>query len=458
MLITPNLYFGPKFDLSRNMKKLLLILTIFVGLQSTAQHTISGTFSPAKDYKWLIAYRLKPGTQSYIADTAVKNGVFELKIPEKALPGTYRLVYAVPQEQFYFDVIYNGKEDITLAFDAASGVSFFTSIENILFNTYFKEINDLEQQITDYFTSGNTDEAAFMNLTEQLQQIQDSYEKKSVGTMANHFIRSNMPYIPKEIQSVDAYVAGRKAQYFDTMEFDDPVLQASGFLTDKLLNYVFTALPLRTMNKEEMQGAMNTNVDTIKEKLAPIGNAYKVHLFYSLWTQAAASGYSITSDYIYSHILKELATTTNNTEIIDEIEVHNRLRIGVIAPDVIWKKDKITYTLQGLKGAENYILVFWSSTCGHCLKELPALHHKLKEVSTAKVVAVGLEEDDVNWKRETAKLPEFQHAIALGKWESNYAKTYDILKTPTYFILDKEKRIIAKPDNDKEVIEFLKLK
>ena len=108
MLITPNLYFGPKFDLSRNMKKLLLILTIFVGLQSTAQHTISGTFSPAKDYKWLIAYRLKPGTQSYIADTAVKNGVFELKIPEKALPGTYRLVYAVPQEQFYFDVIYNG--------------------------------------------------------------------------------------------------------------------------------------------------------------------------------------------------------------------------------------------------------------------------------------------------------------------------------------------------------------
>ena len=147
------------------MKKLLLILTIFVGLQSTAQHTISGTFSPAKDYKWLIAYRLKPGTQSYIADTAVKNGVFELKIPEKALPGTYRLVYAVPQEQFYFDVIYNGKEDITLAFDAASGVSFFTSKENILFNTYFKEINDLEQQITDYFTSGNTDEAAFMNLT-----------------------------------------------------------------------------------------------------------------------------------------------------------------------------------------------------------------------------------------------------------------------------------------------------
>ncbi|MGB5435356.1 MAG: TlpA disulfide reductase family protein [Maribacter sp.] len=440
------------------MKKLLLILTIFVSLQLTAQHTISGTFSPAKDYKWLLAYHLKPGTQNFIAETAVKNGVFNISIPENALPGTYRLVYAVPQEQFYFDVIYNGKEDITLAFDATSGVSFFTSKENILFNTYFKEITDLEQRITDYYTSGNADKAAFKNLTEQMEHIQDSYEKKSAGTMANHFIRSNTPYIPKEIQSVNAYVEGRKAHYFDMMEFDDPVLQASGFLTDKLLNYVFTALPLQTMTDREMQEAMNTNVDTINEKLAAVGDPYKMHLFYSLWTQAASSGYNSTSDYIYNNYLKKLASATDNKNIVDEIEVHNRLRMGAVAPDIKWKIDQKTFALNSLEGAEHYILVFWSSTCGHCLKELPALHHKLKDVSTAKVVAVGLEEDDVNWKRESAKLPNFEHAIALGKWESKYAKTYNILKTPSYFILDKEKRIIAKPENDKEVVEFLERK
>ncbi len=125
------------------MKKLLFILAVFLGLQINAQHTISGTFSPAKEYKWVIAYQLKPSSQNFVVDTAIKNGVFELKMPENAAAGTYRLVYAIPQEQFYFDVIYNGKEDITLAFDATNGVAFFNSKENILFNTYFKEITDL---------------------------------------------------------------------------------------------------------------------------------------------------------------------------------------------------------------------------------------------------------------------------------------------------------------------------
>ena len=426
-----------------------------VSIQITAQRTISGTFSPARDYKWLIAYQLRPGTQSYIAETAVKNGLFNLKMPEKALPGNYRLVYALPQEKFYFDVIYNGKEDITLAFDATSGVSFFNSKENILFNTYIEEITGLEQQMADYYTSGNTDKATFKTLTEQMQQVQDSYENRSVGTLANNFIMSNKPYIPKEIQSVDEYVNGRKAHYFDAMEFENPILQASGFLTEKLLNYVFTALPLQAMTDKETQEAINVNVDVINEKLSNVGDTYKAHLFYSLWTQAATSGYNLTSDYIYTSYLKKLATTTDNKNIVDDIDIHNRLRLGAVAPNIKWEKDQSTYALKGMEGADNYILAFWSSTCGHCLKELPALQEKLKNYTTVKVIAVGLEEDTKNWQKESAKLPDFEHAIALGKWESDYAKTYNILKTPTYFVLDKDKRIIAKPDNDKEVIEFL---
>ena len=440
------------------MKKLLLIIAIFIGFQINAQHTISGTFSPAKDYKWLIAYRLKPGTQSYVVDTAIKNGVFELKIPENAKAGTYRLVYAVPQEQFYFDVIYNGKEDITLAFDETNGVSFFNSKENILFNTYFKEITDLEQQITHYYTSGNTNEKDFKTLTKELQTVQKSYEKRSVGTMAHHFITSNKPFIPKDIPPVNAYVEGKKKHYFDALQFDDTVLQASGFLTDKLLNYTFTALPLKAMTDKEKEEVMNANITTVNDKLANIGDSYKMHLYYSLWTQAAGSGYNLTSDFIYHTYLKKLANNNDGKKIIGQIEVHNRLRLGAIAPNIKWEKDKDSYSLSTLKGAENYILVFWSSTCSHCLKELPALHKKLKDFDTVKVIAVGLENETENWTVETAHLPNFNHAIALGKWESAYAKIYNIQQTPTYFVLDKDKRIIAKPETDKDVVEFLENK
>jgi thiol-disulfide isomerase/thioredoxin len=440
------------------MKNTVFSFFLLVTLGLQAQYAISGTFMPAKDYKWLIAYRLKPGTQNYIAQTKVQNGVFSLKIPENSLPGTYRLVYAVPQEKSYFDVIYNGKEDISLAFDSRNGVSYLTSNENIFFNTYFKEIIDLEQQIVDFYVKGSTNEQEYFSITKQMRDLQNSYELKSKGLMANHFIKSNKPYIPRAYQSVNDYVNGKTDAYFNTLEIDNPILQASGFLTNKLVNFVFTALPLETTTLKERQKTMIANVDIINKKTATVNIKYKAHLFYTLWAQASASDYNTTSDYIYNTYLKMLATETGNQEIVNQIEAHNRLRLGAIAPEIKWQKNGVQSSLSSLDGAENYIIVFWSSTCSHCLRELPTLHNKLKNNRNIKVVAVGLEDDDSTWTQESARMPHFNHSIALGKWESEYADLYAIDKTPTYFILDQDKRIIAKPESDKEIIDFLKNK
>ena len=440
------------------MKNALFTFFLLATFGLQAQYSISGTFMPAKDYKWLIAYRLKPGAQNYIAQAKVQNGVFNLKIPESSQPGTYRLVYAVPQEKFYFDVIYNGKEDISLAFDSRNGVSYLTSKENIYFNTYFKEIIDLEQQIVDFYTQGKTNEKEYSSITKQMHELQKSYELKSEGLMANHFIKSNKPYIPGEYQSVNDYVNGKTESYFNTLEIDNPILQGSGFLTNKLVNFVFTALPLETFTLKEKQEAIIANVDIINKKTVAVNTKYKAHLFYTLWAQASASDNNTTSDYIYDTYLKTLATEAGNEEIVNQIEMHNRLRLGVIAPEIKWKKNDVQVSLRNLEGAENYVLVFWSSTCSHCLRELPALHDELKNNQNVKVVAVGLEDDYSTWKQESAKMPHFDHAIALGKWESEYADLYAIDKTPSYFILDQGKRIIAKPESDKEIIEFLKNK
>ncbi len=438
------------------MKNTLLTFFLLVVLGVQAQYSISGTFMPAKDYKWLIAYRLKPGTQNYIAQTKVQNGVFSLKIPEKALPGTYRLVYAVPQEEFYFDVIYNGKEDISLAFDSNNGVSFLNSKENILFNTYFKKIIDLEQQIVDFYTQGNTNKKEYAVIAKKMHSLQKSYEVKSEGLMANHFIKSNEPYIPKEYQSIHDYVNSKKEGYFNALEFDNPILQASGFLTNKLVNFVFTALPLEANTRKERQEAMISNVDIINKRISPINTKYKVHLYYTLWAQAASNDHTKTADYIYDTYLKALSTEGGNQDIVVQVEEHNRLRIGAVAPDIKWTKSNTKYELSTLEGAENYVLIFWSSTCSHCLRELPALHKELKNNKKIVVVAVGLEDDDITWKQESARMPQFEHVIALGKWDSEYANLYAINRTPAYFILDRDKKIIAKPEVDKEVIEFLK--
>ena len=244
------------------MKNFFLISALLLSLSLQAQHTISGTFSPAEDYTWLIAYHLKPGTQVYVADTAIKEGEFEMKIPENSPMGTYRLVYAVPQEEFNFDIIYTGNEDLELTFNDNEGLAFTTSKENILFSTYFKEIQEAEGRLILHYTSGSTDIDEFKKITQNYMAIQHSFMERSDGLMVQEFIKANKPYIPPKYETINQYVENRKDYYFDNLDVTNSVLQASRFLTDKLSNYIFTALPLDQMSTEETEKIMQENLKT----------------------------------------------------------------------------------------------------------------------------------------------------------------------------------------------------
>ena len=114
---------------------LFRIIALFVLLPNflLAQHTISGVFSPAKDYKVALLYKVTPTVSEYVSNAEVqKDGSFQFNLDSAAASGMYRIVYAVPQEDYNFDVIYNGKEDIVLSFNAETGVDFKSSSENKL--------------------------------------------------------------------------------------------------------------------------------------------------------------------------------------------------------------------------------------------------------------------------------------------------------------------------------------
>ena len=109
---------------------------------------------------------------------------------------------------------------------------------------------------------------------------------------------------------------------------------------------------------------------------------------------------------------------------------------------------------------EYYVVVFWSSTCSHCLHEIPILESfvKTREKGFVKVVAVGLEDDDKTWPNTIKQFPDFIHVLGLGKWDNKIGDDYDVTATPTYFILDKAKRIIDKPDDVEALKSFFKEK
>ncbi len=440
------------------MKNLAILILLVSAPLVNAQHTISGNFTPAKDYKWLIAYHLDGGTQAYTADTAIKNGAFTFNFPSETEPGMYRLVYAVPQEEFYFDVLYNGKEDVQLNFDPEKGVSFTSSKENRIFDAYFREINAAKQAFINFYQSGKADTVAFEKLTDRIRTAQNGYEDESEGLLAHHFIEANRPYIPSGYENSESYWQHKKDRYFEHLDLKDSVLQGSAFLTEKLTNYVFTAVLTEQKTKGETQKVLLENIDKVASELKGTDAALRFHLYHAFYAKATVNKFYATADHILDSFLRPMAQETGNQKTVDEIEVQIRLQKGVIPPEIIWEDGNTTKRLSEMEGADFYIVIFWSSTCSHCLNELPPLHEKLKQYADAKVVAVGLEDGQQPWEKESAKLPDFEHVLALDHWDSKYAKLYDIHKTPTFFILDADKRIVAKPESDKEVVAFLKRK
>ena len=94
-----------------------------------------------------------------------------------------------------------------------------------------------------------------------------------------------------------------------------------------------------------------------------------------------------------------------------------------------------------------YILIFWSSDCGHCLNELPEVHayisnHPEKKIT---VVAIGIEKSLAQWSKTIKPWSEFTHSIAQGKWEHEIHKNICINHANLLCVWMLPKVITAKP-------------
>ena len=70
-----------------------------------AQHSIKGTFTPIEEFDFVILYKVTPTTSIYVNNTEIDAaGKFEFKLDTTITKGMYRIVYAVPQEEYNFDL------------------------------------------------------------------------------------------------------------------------------------------------------------------------------------------------------------------------------------------------------------------------------------------------------------------------------------------------------------------
>lgn len=432
------------------MKKISVLIALFP-LFLFSQHSISGTFSPATDYTYAFLYHATPTSSDYVDRAKIdEEGNFTIPLDSSVTAGMYKIVYALPPEENNFDFIYNGKENVSLTYSLEKGLEFTDSNENKLWSSYTNSMDMVNRTISNYYTKESTDEKAFHDIFKTLSDTQTAFEDASKGTMASQFIKANRPYIPESYEDVSTYSSNLKRTFLSHVNFSDFLLQSSDFLVDRVLAYIF-GMTANTSNE-----TYKSDIDHVMKSIGEGNTEIKTMLLEMVWSRFKNMENPEVANYISDTYLMALSETGNYLTLTEAQIVYKNNQIGKKAQNfdlAITENGKtITTTLHDLNIGAQYLIIFWSSTCGHCLDELPKVKTILAKKPNLKVIAIGLEDEAEGWQREIVNYSDFTHVLGLGKWDNPISNAYGVGATPTYVLLDKEKTIIAKP-NDFEALE-----
>ena len=119
-----------------------------------------------------------------------------------------------------------------------------------------------------------------------------------------------------------------------------------------------------------------------------------------------------------------------------------------MATNIIFKKKEGRTKMQDLKNLPNKykLVVFGASWCPNCQTDYPKLKDKyalLKANYDVEIVYISIDTDKKVFEEYYKDAPFITYCDAKG-WETQAAKDYYVFATPTYILLDKELKILAK--------------
>ena len=453
------------------MTKRILIIFILFSSISYAQYTIKGSMSPEIDTDWLILYKLEGTKQVFVNNTTIKTdsvvisgnkqavSSFEIKLPASAKPGSYRATYKLEGAGFV-DFFFNN-EDVSFIFNPEypkESIAFSASSENKLYGDYITDISEVQQKLDSIqvavLQNPSLDlQAEYTTTLEKVNAVQTKYESLVSGKYIAPFVKATARHNPAEIlTTVKGYLDNIKSTYFDKLDFSNKSLVNSAFLTNRILDYIFYINFAE--NEQQQQEIHKKSITTVLSKINDI--AYKRDIIEFLIEQFEGAKNLDIIDYLFENHYNKLPESIQNNTFKEEKLALFATEIGRVAPDFSWQENGRNYKLSTLNDAEQYVLVFWSTSCSHCLREIPELYTYMKGKPNTKVIAFALENDALVWENYSrTNLLGWHNVLGLNKWKNETARTYQVYATPTYMVLDKNKKIIAKPNEFKDVKVFL---
>ena len=435
-------------------------------------HHISVTVTPYKNQKiYLGCYY---GKNKVLVDSTVVNDKSEgLFKGEKLVGGIYFVVS--PHYSILFDLLVGDKQNFSIKADSINKEHpvITGSPDNDIYREYTEKafekgtlMNKYEQDFKSAKNKADSQAAKekVIAINKELQGYRDTMIQKNPDALLSMLLaamkRPEAPAVPIVNGKADSAYPYRfvKEHFWDDVNFYDDRLLRTPFLEPKLDDYYkYYVSPEPDSIVKELK-YMLLSARTGKEMYA-----YLLTKYTNKYLSPEYMGQDKVFVYLFENYYLKGDTTILNKEskktIIDRGYSLLANQLGSPAPllDVADTAGKIV-SLYGINAPFTYV-VFWDPTCGHCKEELP----RIDSIYNAKWKKLGVKVYNVDVKDGTMdeyikfikdkKLPadwyytyqpkEVREAEAAAG-QPNFRQLYDVYKTPTMYLLDEEKHIIAK--------------
>ncbi len=243
----------------------------------------------------------------------------------------------------------------------------------------------------------------------------------------------------------------RKQHYWDNIDLKNDNVLYNPFIGGKIENYFDNYVLFFDID------SLTTEIDNFMNSLLPNSDMY----MYSLWLllnkyeRSEIMGHDAVlvhmADTYFTHPGKKIHKIIAQN-IVKKANARRPILIGHVAPELRGKDSTLRQHALSEIQARFTILAFWNPACYHCEEEMPLLleyYKKNKAKYNLEVIGVCSTPD---FKGFTSKLkewkPDFLNILPMTERFSdpdyNYMETYQVDGTPLLFLLDKDKRIIAK--------------
>lgn len=492
-----------KLIIKRSMNKLFKRCTGLMVLIPGVLMAQNKTIAPVKSHKiqvqveglnqdtvYLAHYY---GNKLYYADTTITdnkgNFEFEGRAPEAC--GKHAIVIPGPK---YFEFL-AVTEDIALktkSSDPTRFVEVIESDENKIFYNYLKFIQERRLKAQPYeaiLGDSLASESAAKEAREILTQLGDevaSEQKRLLLEEPNRLFSKylNMVLEP-EIPEVPAQIANPQElqyrwyrdHYWDRVDFDDPRLVHDGSFHQFLEKYWTKVLP-------QIPDSMIAEADRLISKMEHNSEMFKYVTHFITFN--SESSQIMCMDKVFVHLVDTYYASGKAIWMKDEqiqkvVDRANELRdsqCGNIIPNIILPGlDQSEWISLHDIEAKYTAVIIWESTCGHCKKELPRYQELYDKwhPKGLEVFAIGNDFEPEPWRKfvtekgytdwiNVSDNPQVnaQDSAAVLIYSGittlkslNFRTTFDVFATPKVFLLDKDKRIVAKQIGAEQMEDIL---